>query len=603
MGRSSTSIDPLHPSNFQLPHNFTDLFEKAIRKEKKGKAVAKDRINVEMLQCAPAECVRLLANIWKTCGRLAIYPDLWKQGILIPMHKKGPQHLPENNRPICLLSHARKMIEHAISSIVTSEFTPHHNQFGFRTHQSIDSAILLAAHNTSTDPHHIDILDLSKAYDSVDRHLLIRECKNRLNANTVAMIQSSLLPTNLTTAGDVTNSSTTCCVGVPQGSILSPPLFNIFIDPLAQKLHRTTNPSTIPKNALLADDVIIYAKHTHDLQDQFNICTEWASQNGINWNPQKCFVILQPHPNTSPQHLTISNHPISTTESQEHLGITLSASGIRSARNVERALAASSLLQLLLRNPHFKNSTSMRSYHNIFTTLVKSKYIYALHHIPLSQSLLEKDTMIQRKLFKGILNMTSLPSPNQIDILQGILRITSLQMTRNTFIHNFASKIHQRLNATNTTTKGLAERDRQIIQLRSPFDHLRRAMANTQSTDQLLHARFCGWNSMRKGTRKPAPFQNKHWPPALSLPTTNKVFQVMAVKWHIGRFPIPTDLLRAEPQYRGKLEKLKHLQKSKLSTPQKEELISAIRWSLEKQTHTHRTESQIPQVLLSSQDP
>ena len=45
-------------------------------------------------------------------------------------------------------------------------------------------------------------------------------------------------------------------------------------------------------------------------------------------------------------------------------------------------------------------------------------------------------------------------------------------------------------------------------------------MANMQSTDQLLHARFCGWNSMRKGTRKPAPFQNKYWPPALSLPTT-----------------------------------------------------------------------------------
>ena len=264
-----------------------------------------------------------------------------------------------------------------------------------------------------------------------------------------------------------------------------------------------------PKNALLADDVILHPKHTHDLQDQFNICTEWAPQNGMNWNPQKCFVILQPHPNTSPQYLSISNHPISTTESQEYLGITLSAPGIRSARNIERALAASSLLQLLLRNPHFKNSTSMRSYHNIFTTLVRSKYVYALHYIPLSKSLLEKDTMIQRKLFKGILNMTSLPPPNQIDILQGILRITSLQMTRNTFMHILASKIHQRLNATNTTTKGLADRDRQIIQLSSPFDHLRRAMANTQSTDQLLHARFCDRNSMRKGTRKPAPFQSK----------------------------------------------------------------------------------------------
>ena len=84
-----------------------------------------------MLQWSPAECARLLAHIWQTCRRLAIHPKLWKQGTLIPIHKKGPQHLPENYRPICMLPHARAMIEHAISSAVTSEFIPHHNHLGF----------------------------------------------------------------------------------------------------------------------------------------------------------------------------------------------------------------------------------------------------------------------------------------------------------------------------------------------------------------------------------------------------------------------------------------------------------------------------------------
>ena len=67
------------------------------------------------------------------------------------------------------------------------------------------------------------------------------------------MIQSSLRPFILTTAGYIMIASVACTLGVPQGSKLSPSLFSIFMDPLARTLHPSGDPSAMPSNALLAE--------------------------------------------------------------------------------------------------------------------------------------------------------------------------------------------------------------------------------------------------------------------------------------------------------------------------------------------------------------
>lgn len=77
----------------------------------KHKAVGVDSIHVEMLQTAPALSARVLAVVWEKVGETKLIPEVWSTGILVPLHKKDSQCDPANYRPLCMLSHVRKVLE------------------------------------------------------------------------------------------------------------------------------------------------------------------------------------------------------------------------------------------------------------------------------------------------------------------------------------------------------------------------------------------------------------------------------------------------------------------------------------------------------------
>ena len=138
-----------------------------------------------MLQTPPEDCSKLLYAIWKAVGRLGEYPQDWNQGLLIPIWKpKGSQDQPSSYRPICLLSHARKAIDAPLTLVITEQFTPDPSQYGFRTDQTIDDALLFAEHSVTHAKCNVAILDLKKAHETVNRALLLRRCSPVLNSNT-----------------------------------------------------------------------------------------------------------------------------------------------------------------------------------------------------------------------------------------------------------------------------------------------------------------------------------------------------------------------------------------------------------------------------------
>lgn len=66
-----------------------------------------------MLQTESGLIADLLCEVWKAIGRTGEYPKEWKHGLLTAIYKKGEANRPQNYRPVCMLSCARKVIESA----------------------------------------------------------------------------------------------------------------------------------------------------------------------------------------------------------------------------------------------------------------------------------------------------------------------------------------------------------------------------------------------------------------------------------------------------------------------------------------------------------
>ena len=200
------------------------------------------------------------------------------------------------------------------------------------------------------------------------------------------MIQSSLGPVILYTVGDVTNTSGTSTVGIVQGSSCSPPLFNIFIDPLAELLHATAvSLPDEPRNALLADDVAVYARRRTSLQALLDVCSDWARQFHVTWNAGKSQILINEESSSYTHTFTLAGETLLITTSVQYLGGTLTSRGIRASKSLKRTESAFQALRRLLNTGVVNPVLHPQRVSQIFTTFIRSKYVYALAHVPLSQ--------------------------------------------------------------------------------------------------------------------------------------------------------------------------------------------------------------------------
>lgn len=94
----------------RIPGDLETLILRAIAEMDPNKAVGVDGVHVEMLKANNTASARMLKELWKAIGRTAQIPKTWLQSTLIPVHKNGKQDEPGNYRPLCMLSHVRKVL-------------------------------------------------------------------------------------------------------------------------------------------------------------------------------------------------------------------------------------------------------------------------------------------------------------------------------------------------------------------------------------------------------------------------------------------------------------------------------------------------------------
>jgi len=360
-------MPPVAPQRFQVDAVFRVEIHRALLKAPSAKASGDDELFAEVLQLTPLRTTEFICELWAKIGRLGYTPESWRTTVLVPIHKKGEIGVAENYRPIALLSHMRKIVETALNRTIMKITRFHPTQCGFRERSSCEQALLRYAVQAKTHKF-AAVLDLKGAYGSIPRHRVMEIIAERLPKNLVVMVACFLTTEKIYTIGD---SSYTEHIqpGVPEGSPLSPTLFNMVMDTLAVDIVKENQNDAAFPCAMFADDVNLQAMGAPPLQHNMHTCTKWAEVNHMEWAPPKCTILAEEiiHPP-----LQLAGQPVKTERETEYLGTYITYDGISPAMIEQRSTKATEAVNALAQTGLIKY-LNVRQRANMCKLLITSK--------------------------------------------------------------------------------------------------------------------------------------------------------------------------------------------------------------------------------------
>jgi len=297
-----------------------------------------DNFNMKLISEIKLIISPYLLHIFNLSISSGIFPSALKTAKTIPIYKKGEHTNLNNYRPISLLSSFSKIFESLIASRLSS-FLSKYNilydfQFGFRPSYSTKLALINTVDDILKALDAKDYVagiffDLAKAFDSIDHSILLAKLYHYGIRGSIHKWFASYLTSRsqYTMVNGFASSLLPLTHGVPQGSVLGPLLFLIYINDIG------FIPNLNVKPKLFADDtnMFIRSQNLLDLQIKcqtaINKIYEWVLANRLTLNSDKTYyMIFSPThailPNST-LHLFLNNQPLNQVTSARYLGVTI----------------------------------------------------------------------------------------------------------------------------------------------------------------------------------------------------------------------------------------------------------------------------------------
>ena len=367
----------------------------AIRKAKKEKACGLDEIPVEVL--GNTNCISLLTTMFNMCYKQGIFPSLWKKGIITPVPKGNmidPRD-PWGYRGITLANSSYKLfcsvLNNRLQTWVDQNNLLANEQNGFRKERScldqITSLVnIIDTRKKCKQSTFAAFIDFQKAYDHVNRTLLWNKLHSLgISNNCKFMTALKGLYHNVQSSVKIHGKLTewfTITTGLKQGCILSPILFNLYINDLVNQLKCSCQGIPIAGEnvcvLMYADDLVLLARNERDLQVMLDVLDSWCTKWQIQVNNSKSQIVHFRNPSVSRSSVvfTVGNVNLEYVSQYKYLGLMISEHLDMKVTADHVAKAASRALGLLIAKSKAMGGIPFNCFKKLYESIVLSVIHY-----------------------------------------------------------------------------------------------------------------------------------------------------------------------------------------------------------------------------------
>nr|VZI08040.1 unnamed protein product [Spirometra erinaceieuropaei] len=325
---------------------------------KESKSPGPDKIPAKTLKELAGELSKPLSMLFHTSFETGYLPPDWKSAWITPLYKGGSRVSANNYRPVSLTSICCKIMEKIIKQQLMQFLEQNHllsdSQHGFRKGRSCVTNLLYCLEHWTRavdrgDMVHAIYIDFKKAFDSVPHHrLLYKLSRAGVRGKLLMWIRSFLIGRSQAVhVGDQQSSEVAVKSGVPQGSVLGPTLFLVYVKDCANEVNCDV--------AMFADDIKIWSTIRSEvdearLQTSLDHLEQWSKDWLLPFNVNKC-TFLRVGRTSSPNHTVyrLTGKPLQEVDAQKDLGVWITTSLKPSLQCSKVAKSAMSMLYLVKR--------------------------------------------------------------------------------------------------------------------------------------------------------------------------------------------------------------------------------------------------------------